>query len=133
MNAPIVGTLVSSETTCPCCRRAVDPQRVLLNYVTHELVRGGIAVQVTDAQFKILACIITATSRGGYAPVEDIIDALYIDRADGGSVRADEIVRVNLTHLTGKIAPLNLGIDNEWGRGWRLVNGAGRYRFGERI
>lgn len=74
--------------------------------------------QLTESQCKIIECLFAANGR--VVELDRLINWLYGDDADGGPDNASATVRVMITQLRHRL-PAGWQVQNQWGRGWRLV------------
>ena len=80
--------------------------------------RGDVCVKLQPQQFRVLAVLLEFGDRIG---VPSLIDALYGHRTDGGPLFAGTIVQMYVHQLRPLLAPLGIGIDAVYRRGYRAT------------
>lgn len=106
---------------CPCCGAVVDPLEILVDEPSGVVVRNGQATRLRPQELHIFALLL----RHHPAAVmrDALFTALYGARPDGGP-DDDRILAVYAVRLRRALAPLGLTVENVYGRGYRLVDGA---------
>jgi DNA-binding winged helix-turn-helix (wHTH) protein len=106
---------------CPCCGAPVDPLEILVDEPSGVVVRHGRAARLRPQEVQIFSILLS--HHPAAVMCDALFAALYGARADGGPDN-DKIFAVYAVRLRRALAPLSLGVENVYGRGYRLVDGA---------
>lgn len=80
------------------------------------------SLRLSRLQRSVLAAL--ARQRGEALSIRSVIDVAYGDREDGGPLAAVSTIRVTIHNLNQKIADRGWFVENDYGRGYRLVRTA---------
>lgn len=105
---------------CPCCGAPIKTDIVVsldFNHVT----RGGKSVPLSPTQAEILE--VMRHRYPGPVTVDYLLDTIYGRHGFAAEklVNANNTMKVQMSNLRKKIAPLGLKIASVYGVGWRLV------------
>lgn len=103
---------------CPCCgQRIADGESLVVSLETNTASRLGTTVQLTPRMAEILTVL-----RGRYpgsANTGGLIRAIYGHRDEPAS--AYTALRVHISYLRRRLAPLGVAIEVTYTAGWRLA------------
>jgi DNA-binding response OmpR family regulator len=104
------------KTQCPCCGTEVE-RPFIVDLYTNAVVRGDRRVRLQPTQAVLLHTIAKKYPAG--ARMAELLVAVYggID----GPANPMEATRVQICNVRKKIAPLGLGITNQFAVGYRFV------------
>jgi DNA-binding response OmpR family regulator len=98
-----------SADTCPCCGRP--------NISANEAAIAN--AKLSHGEKTLFRAV--ARGRGETIPLDVLHDALWGQRSDGGPDCALNVIRKYASEIRKKLAPYGLGIESEFGVGYRLV------------
>jgi hypothetical protein len=100
-----------ADFTCPCCGQAIS--------FTFDPARLVDAIAIGPQQHLIARRL--ARSFGQFVPWQGVAAAMYADDPDGGSLNAQNICTIQISHLRKRLSPFGLAIESHQGRGYRMV------------
>lgn len=100
------------------------PSTVFINLGDRSISRNGHILAFYEVPFRIFTSFIV--TRGSITSRYDVIDYVWGDSSDGGPDNATAILSLVLARYRTYLCDLDLYLENEWGRGWRIVDQANR-------
>lgn len=102
---------------CHCCGAPVAPDALMVDQVTYTLALGGRVAQLTKLEFDIFSILRAARGRG-VVTNEALFEGLYAGRK---RLPAPDVIKVVMTKVRKKLAPLGYGVASAWGVGYQLT------------
>lgn len=91
-------------SNCPCCGGSVES--IPFGYLTN--------LHLTKGERKIVSRLVKHHPNGAY--MSGFIADLYDNDPTGGAEQSDNVARVFIARIRGKIAPYNLGVKYKGGK-----------------
>jgi DNA-binding response OmpR family regulator len=107
------------------CLTKTAPGVVFVDCKLRRIARDGVVITPAKAEFRVLAAMLSR--RGGFISNQEMIDALYAGRADGGPDFADKSVWVYFSKVRGHLSRLGLARRREYTIG-SCIESAPSYR-----
>ena len=103
---------------CPTCGHEVDDGKIVVDLATNQVIYDGkISVRLMPQEAEIVYALNEVFP--AYLTMDDLVAKVYGSGAD----YADYImsIRVAVSRIRNKLAPLDLTVTNVYGRGYRLA------------